>query len=159
MLPGAPSRLHPSFPLRRALGLAHPGDPLGAWVRMGRWPLHLRAGGCALLASADLGYLLRRSGRILVRHAATVRAVETDRLIAWRTLQIVVGAPFLPEVAALRAMYPGLRVRPGRIALPIGLDGAEPALAACAAARVPVAGSWIDYRPLAGGPCREVDSG
>jgi hypothetical protein len=58
MLPGAPSRLPSSFPLRRALAYAHPGEPLGAWVRMGRWPLHLRAGGCALLASADLGFLL-----------------------------------------------------------------------------------------------------
>jgi hypothetical protein len=42
-------------------------------------------------------------------------------------------------------MYPGLRVAQGRIALPIGLDGAEPALAACAAARVPVTATWIEY--------------
>src|SRR3954452_11726735 len=68
MFPGALSRLRSSYPLRRALALAHPGEPLGAWVRMGRWPLHLRAGGCALLASADLGYLLRRCGRVLVRN-------------------------------------------------------------------------------------------
>jgi len=145
MLPGAPSRLPTSFPLRRALGLTHPGDPLGAWVRMGRWPLHLRAGGCALLASADLGYLLRRCARVVVRDGAAAVVLEADRLIAWRTLQIVIGAPYLPEVHALRAMYPGLRVAHGRIALPIGLDGAEPALAACAAARVPVAATWIDY--------------
>jgi hypothetical protein len=145
MLPGAPSRLPTSFPLRRALGLSHPGDPLGAWVRMGRWPLHLRAGGRALLASADLGYLLRRCARVLVRDGGAAIVLEADQLIAWRTLQIVVGAPFLPEVQALRAMYPGLRVTQGRIALPIGLDGAEPALAACAAARVPVAATWIAY--------------
>ena len=145
MLPGAPSRLPTSFPLRRALGLAHPGDPLGAWVRMGRWPLHLRAGGRALLASADLGYLLRRCARVLVRDGEAAIALEADQLIAWRTLQIVIGAPYLPEVQALRAMYPGLRVTQGRIALPIGLDGAEPALAACAAARVPVAATWIAY--------------
>lgn len=145
MLPGAPSRLPTSFPLRRALGLAHPGDPLGAWVRMGRWPLHLRAGGRALLASADLGFLLRRCARVLVRDGKAAIVLEAERLIAWRTLQIVVGAPYLPEVNALRAMYPGLRVAQGRIALPIGLDGAEPALAACAAARVPVAATWIEY--------------
>jgi hypothetical protein len=48
-------------------------------------------------------------------------------------------------VQALQALYPGLRVADGRLALPLGLDGAEPALAACAAARVPVAASWIDY--------------
>jgi hypothetical protein len=145
MLPGAASRLLPSFPLRRALGLAHPGDPLGAWVRMGRWPLHLRAGGCALLLSADLGYLLRRCTRVLVRDGGAAIVLETDQLIAWRTLQIVVGAPYLPEVQVLRAMYPGLSVAPGRIALPIGLDGAEPALAVCAATRLPVTATWIEY--------------
>ena len=145
MLPGAPSRLLPSFPLRLALGLAHPGDPLGAWVRMGRWPLHLRVGGCALLLSTDLGYLIRRCARVLVRDGEAVVPLEADQLIAWRTLQIVVGAPYLPDVRALRAMYPGLRVAPGRIALPIGLDGAEPALAVCAATRLPVTATWIEY--------------
>lgn len=145
MLPGAPSRLPFSFPLRRALGLAHPGDPLGAWVRMGRWPLHLRAGGRALLASDDLGYLLRRCPRVLLRDARSAVVLEAERLIAWRTLQIVVGAPYLPQVPMLRAMYPALRVTEGRIDLPIGLGGAEPALAACAAARVPVAATWIEY--------------
>ena len=46
---------------------------------------------------------------------------------------------------ALRALYPGLRVAAGRIALPIGLDGAEPALAVCAATRLPVTATWIEY--------------
>lgn len=151
MLPGAPSRLPSSYPLRRALGLAHPGEPLGAWVRMGRWPLHLRAGGRALLASADLGYLLRRCGQVLVRDGGRPTVLGAERLIAWRTLQIIVGAPYLPGVQALRAMYPGLRVAEGRIALPLGLDGAEPALAACAAARLPVAATWIEYRDAASG--------
>ena len=145
MLPGAPSRLPTSFPLRRALGLAHPGDPLGAWVRMGRCPLHLRAGGRALLASTDLGYLLRRCAQVIVRDGEAAIVLEADQLIAWRTLQIVIGAPFLPAVQALQAMYPDLRVTHGRIALPIGLDGAELALSACAAARVPVTATWIAY--------------
>lgn len=145
MLPGAPSRLPPSFPLRRALSLSHPGELLGAWVRAGQRPLRLRAGGCALLVSADLGYLLRRCGRVVVRDGARPAPIEADRLIAWRTLQIVTGTPYLPHVRELRAMYPGVRVSAGRIALPLGLDGAEPALAACAAARVPVRATWIEY--------------
>jgi hypothetical protein len=151
MFPGAPSRLAPSFPLRRALDLAHPGEPLGAWVRMGRCPLHLRARGRALLASSDLGYLLRRVGRILVRHGHRATALDSERLIAWRTLQIVVGAPYLPQVRELRDIYPGLRVIGARLALPIGLDGAEAALGACAAARVPVAATWIDYEEAGSG--------
>jgi hypothetical protein len=151
MLPGAPSRLPASFPLRRALAFAHPGEPLGAWVRMGRWPVHLRAGGCALLASADLGFLLRRAARVVVRDGDRAVALEADRLIAWRTLQIVVGTPYLPELRELRALYPGLRVEEGRLALPLGLDGAEPVLAVCAGARVPVAATWIEYRSTQSG--------
>lgn len=145
MLPGAPSRLPFAFPLRRTLSLAHPGELLGAWVRVGQRPLRLRAGGCALLVSGDLGFLLRRCMRVVVRAGARPAALESDRLIAWRTLQIVTGAPYLPQVQALRAIYPGLRVSGSRIALPLGLDGAEPALAACAAARVPVRATWIEY--------------
>jgi hypothetical protein len=82
---------------------------------------------------------------VLVRDGEAAIVLEADQLIAWRTLQIVVGAPYLPEMQALRALYPGLRVAAGRIALPIGLDGAEPALAVCAATRLPVTATWIEY--------------
>ncbi|HUR94350.1 MAG TPA: hypothetical protein VMY76_07190 [Gemmatimonadales bacterium] len=151
MLPGAASRLPSSYPLRRALDHAHPGEPLGAWVRLARWPLHLRAGGRALLAATDLGYLLRRCAAVLVRQGEHPLVIAADRLIAWRTLQIVIGAPYLPAVRELRAIYPGLRVQDGRLALPLGLDGAEPALAACAAARIPVAATWIEYHDAGSG--------
>jgi len=145
MLPGAPSRLPPSLPLRRALAFAHPGELLGAWVRLCRWPLHLRAGGCALLAGTDLGFLLRRAGRVLIRIGERPVALPAEQLIAWRTLQIAVGAPYLPAVAELRELYPGLRVAHGRIALPLGLGDGAAALAFCARAGLPVAGSWVEY--------------
>lgn len=146
MLPGAPSRLPPAFPLRRALAFAHPGEPLGAWVRVGRWPLHLRAGGCALLTGADLGYLLRRCGQVVVRSGGHAVALAAEQLIAWRTLQIAVGAPFLPELRELRELYPGLRVAHGHIGLPLGLGDGASALAFCARAGLAVAGSWIEYQ-------------
>jgi len=145
MLPGAPSRLPPSFPLRRALAFAHPGELLGAWVRVCRWPLHLRAGGCDLLAGTDLGFLLRRSARVLVRSGGRAIALAAEQLIAWRTLQIALGAPYLPRLRELRELYPGIRVTHGRIALPIGLGDGASALAACAQAGLRVAGSWIEY--------------
>jgi hypothetical protein len=145
MLPGAPSRLPPSFPLRRALAVAHPGELLGAWVRDCRWPLHLRAGGCALLAAADLGFLLRRCGRVLVRSGGHPVPLAAEQLIAWRTLQIAVGAPYLPELRELREIYPGLRVTRGRITLPLGWGDGASALGFCARAGLPVASSWIEY--------------
>jgi hypothetical protein len=115
-------------------------------VRAGRWALHLRAGGCALLASHDLGFLLRRCERILLRVEGRATVLPAETLIAWRTLQVVVGSPYLPGVSTLRRVFPGLIVADGRLALPLGLEPAEPALAACAAERVPVAASWIEYR-------------
>jgi hypothetical protein len=151
MIPGAPSRLPSAFPLRRALAHAHPGELLGAWVRMGRWPLHLRAGGCALVASTDLGYLLRRTAGVLVRTAQRATVLPAERLIAWRTLQIVVSTPYLPALPDLCALYPGLRVGDGRIALPLGLGGGETALAVCARAGVPVSATWIAYEAAGSG--------
>ncbi|MGN6392810.1 MAG: hypothetical protein ACTHM9_11270 [Gemmatimonadales bacterium] len=118
---------------------------------MSRWPLHLRAGGCALLANHDLGYLLRRCARILLSRGGRPAVLTAEQLIAWRTLQIVVASPCLPPLEALRALHPRLRVTQGRIALPLGLDGAEPALAFCAAARIPVSATWIDYQDAGSG--------
>ena len=151
MLPGAPSRLPPSYPLRRALGYAHPGEPLGAWVRSVRWSLHLRAGGCALLVATDLGYLLRRCRQVLLRVEQRPAVLTADTLIEWRTLQIVVGTPFLPPPHVARGIFPGLSLAHGRLSLRLGLDAPEAALAACAAARLPVSASWIEYRAVGSG--------
>ena len=149
MLPGAPSRLPSSYPLRRALGFAHPGELLGAWVRVARWPLHLRAGGCALLCTNDLGSLLRRCNRVLLRVEQEPTVLPADTLISWRTLQIVVGAPYLPQVHRLRALFPDLVAEPGGLAVPLGLDTPEPVLGWCNALQVPVVATRIEYRAVA----------
>jgi len=102
--------------------------------------------------------LFRRSGRRVeitdeglellpaVREGRRIAALDAQRLIGWRTLQVVVGAPFLPRLEDLRVLFPDLRVTSGRIAVPLGLGSAEEALALCAAERLPVLASWIDYR-------------
>jgi hypothetical protein len=71
--------------------------------------------------------------------------LAAEQLIAWRTLQIAVGAPYLPELRELRELYPGLRVTRDGIALPIGLGDGASAFAFCARAGLSVAGSWIEY--------------
>ena len=73
-------------------------------------------------------------------------AVDAEELIAWRTLRIVTGVPYLPEIARLRSLVPALEVSGARLAVRLGLAGPEEALAACVAARVPVVASWIEYR-------------
>lgn len=81
-----------------------------------------------------------------MRDRHRVVAVEADYLIAWRTLRIVTGAPYLPGLEHLRLLLPELEVRGARLAVPIGLGPPEEALAACMAARVPVFASWVEYR-------------
>lgn len=149
MLPGPPTQLLPTMPLRALIGLAPPGEVLGAWVRGCHRALRLHAAAFGhmrrLLAAHDLGFLLRRCGRIAIRDGSDVAVLPADRLIAWRTLQIVIGAPYLPDLQQLGALYPGLRVSGRRIAVTIGPDSGQAALAACAAGRVPVLATWIDY--------------
>ena len=146
MLPGAPCQLLPRISLLAVLGHARPGELLGVWLRGCPRPLRLRAARCALLASADLGLLLRRCGRVAVRDGRRIAVLDAQRLIGWRTLQIVTGAPFLPGLEDLRVLFPDLRVTGSRIAVPLGLGSAEEALALCAAEQLPVLASWIDYR-------------
>jgi hypothetical protein len=149
MLPGSPTPLLPAVPLRALLGLALPGEVLGAWVRGCHRVLRLQSvaigRGRRLLASHDLGCLLRRCNRIAVRDGSELAVLPAERLIAWRTLQIVIGAPYLPDLQQLRALYPGLRVSGRRIAVTIGPDSGQAALAACAGGRVPVLATWVDY--------------
>ena len=155
MLPGPPSPLLPAVPLRALMDLASPGEVLGAWVRGCRRALrlHMAAGGPVrhLLVANDLGFLLRRCARIAIRKGSDIVVLPAQRLIAWRTLQIVLGVPYLPDLQQLRLLYPGLQVSGHRIAVALGYDTGQSALAACAAERLPVVATWIDYTGQATG--------
>jgi hypothetical protein len=98
-----------------------------------------------LLAADDLGYLLHRCRQVVVRDGDRVTPMPAAVLLGWRVLEIVLAAPYLPDAAQLRALFPSAQVRPGAFALPLGLGSAEEALAVCAAARLPVAATRIGY--------------
>ena len=110
---------------------------LGVWtrdcVRIRLW----RTARCRLLVGRDLGVLLRRCERVVVRDGAGPVAHDTSLLIQWRVLEIVLGTPFLPPPHQLRVLFPGLRSTPGIFSIPIGLGSAEEALAVCARERLP----------------------
>lgn len=146
MLPGAPTHLLPAVSLPTVLVLARPGELFGVWLRGCRRCCRLRSDRRSLLLGADLGLLLlRRCSRVAVRHGPGIAVLPAERLLAWRTLQIVIGTSHLPSLDRLRFLYPDMVIRGRRIAVPIGLASPEEALAACAASRVPVLSSWIDY--------------
>jgi hypothetical protein len=149
MFPGSPARVRPAVPLPSLLPLAQPGIVLGVWLRGCTRPAAIRCRGPSglrhLLAAEDLGYLLRRCGRVAVRDGDRVTSVPAAVLVGWRVLEIVLAAPYLPAPDQLRALFPTARVREGVLALPIGLGSAEEALALCAAERLPVAATRIAY--------------
>jgi hypothetical protein len=149
MFPGSPARLRPGVALRSLLSLAHPGAVLGVWVRGCRGPAAIRCRGPSgvrhLLAAEDLGYLLRRCGRIAVRDGEQITLVPSGVLLGWRVLEIVLAAPYLPAPGQLHALFPTARIREGVVALPLGLGSAEEALALCAAGQLPVTASRIGY--------------
>src|SRR5918994_1523871 len=107
MFPGSPARVRSAVPLRSLVRLARPGTVLGVWLRDCARPVAIRCRGGDgirhLLASEDLGYLLRRCGRIVVRDGRRITAVPAGVLIGWRALEIVLAAPYLPPPEQLRA--------------------------------------------------------
>lgn len=147
MFPGSPAPLPPDTPLSTVLNLAPAGTLLGVWVRGCRQRVGCRVHGSrALLVGADLGALLRRCDRVVVRDGGRPVALPASLLIRCRVLEIVLGAPFLPPPAQLRSLFPRLRGTGKRIAIPIGLGSAEEALAACAGDRLQVVSTRIVYR-------------
>ncbi|MGH7525664.1 MAG: hypothetical protein ACREMX_03065 [Gemmatimonadales bacterium] len=151
MSPGSPCQLRPDTPLVTVLRLAAPGETLGVWVRMAGPAVELagfyRVGRNRLLLSGDLGLLLRRTSRVALRAEERVVVAPSERLIEWRALRVVLGAPYLPLPPQLRALFPELRLRGATISLPLGLGSAEEALAIFAAEGVPVAATRIEYLP------------
>ncbi len=151
VFPGSPAPLRPGTPLTAVVLLACPGEPLGVWMRGCHRLISIRAPGRrVLLAGADLGALLRRCDRVVVRDGDAPVALAASVLVSLRVLEVVLGTPFLPPPAQLRLLFPRLRSVPGALAIPVGLGSAEEALAICARERVQVVGTRIAYESASG---------
>jgi hypothetical protein len=145
MFPGSPSPLHSTTALRQAAALARPGLT-GVWLSgCGRMRAVRMPGGRVLLVSRDLGRLLRRCDRVIVRDGEDPVVLPATSLIRCRVLEVVLGTPFLPAGAQLRSLFPSCVAGAGTHSIPLGLGSAEEALALFAAERVPVLASSIGY--------------
>ena len=149
MFPGSPARIHHNAVLWPLLDLTEPGRILGVWLRGCGRPQAIRClgrdGPRGLLASDDLGYLLRRCPRVALRDGERIRALPASVLVGCRVLEIVLAAPYLPPPHQLRALFPAVRVRESVLSLPLGLGSPEEALALCAAEGVAVSATRIRY--------------
>jgi hypothetical protein len=129
------------------VALSTRADPLGIWLRGCRNLLRLRLGPAGrLLVSPDLGSLLRRCRRIAVRIAGRVVVLGAERLIAWRTLQVATGTPYLPSLERLRTVFPGAALNGRVLEVPLGTESPEAVLASCLLEGIDVSGTWISYR-------------
>ena len=149
MLHGPPLPLSTRHSLSELLAHACPSESLGAWVRGCSRGQHIVRIGCAaacrVLASPDLGFLLNRCDRILVREGEVPVVVGAEALIAWRSLQVATATPYLPGLERLRLLFPDIDFNEKALLIPLGIRCPEEVLASCLAEGIPVAGSRVVY--------------
>jgi hypothetical protein len=152
MLSGPPLPLPHDIPLYQLLAYARQPGILGAWVRGSVRTLHLYE--CAsgdshrLLIGPDLGHLLSRCDRVVLREGTHPVVLDTDAVIRWRVLQVVTATPHLPAVERLNDLFPGARLNSSGFQVAISSQTAEHVLAECLAHGIPIRESRIIYQEL-----------
>jgi hypothetical protein len=149
MLHGPPLPLSTRHSLSELLAHARPSEALGAWVRGCSRGQHIVRIGCAaacrVLASPDLGFLLNRCDRILVRDGELPVVVGAETLIAWRSLQVATATPYLHGLERLRMLFPDFECNDKALLVPLGVRRPEEVLASCLAEGIQVTGSRVVY--------------
>ena len=158
MFHGPPLPLSPDVTLRELIGYGRLPAQLGAWIRGDVCRLHIHKvlphSGCSVLASADLGFLLRRCAEVAVREGNRTTVLASETVIEWRALQVATSTPYLPGLDRLQALFPGLRSNPNGFLVPVVKQSAEEVLALFLEEGMRVNGSRIVYQP--GDPSRSL---
>ena len=159
MFHGSPLPLSPDVPLSELLALTRPASQLGAWIRGRVSRLHIhrvpQGSRCSVLASADLGFLLSRCAEVAVREGERTIVLASERVIEWRALQVATATPYLPGLARLQAMFPGLQTTTSGFLVPVRNESPEEVLASCLEEGMRVSGSRIVYVGEAGEDLRD----
>ena len=154
MFHGPPLPLSPGVPLSQLLAFTRPASQLGAWIRGSVSRLHIhgvsQGSRCSVLASADLGFLLRRCVEVAVREGNRTIVMASERVIEWRALQVATATPYLPGLARLQELFPGLHASASGFLVPVRKESPEEVLALCLAEGIPVIGSRIVYASAVG---------
>ena len=149
MFLGPPLPLSPDLPLTDLLACAGSPVPLGAWVRPCVRTLRVyRLSALArrwVLASPDLGFLLTRCKHVAIREGERLIVLEAETVIHWRALQVATATPYLPGLARLQALFPGLHAITNGFLVPVGKESPEEVLALCLEEGMRVTGSRIVY--------------
>jgi hypothetical protein len=144
--------LSPHVTLRELLDHGRPPGQIGAWIRGDVPRLHIykvpAQSRCSVLASADLGFLLRRCVAVAAREGERTIVLTSDMVIEWRALQVATATPYLPGLARLQALFPGLHAMTDGFLVPVQRESPEEVLALCIEEGVRVTGSQIIYCPV-----------
>lgn len=163
MFQGLLRPLTSNLPLHCLLAHARLRELLGAWVssppQRRRICVH-RAGGApaSLLLSHDLGFLLTRCCRVVLRGGEQLSVLDAGTIIRWRAIQVATASPYLPGLARLQALFPGFRATADGFLVPVPQGSPEEVLGLCIEEGVRVTGSRIVYIAAQAGtsPCREL---
>ena len=151
MLHGPPLPLSPAVPLSELLRHSGPPAQLGAWMRGGVRRMHIHKvpprSRCSVLASNDLGFLLRRCAEVAVREGNRTIILPAETVIQWRALQVATATPYLPGLDRLEELFPGLRPTRDGFLVPVARKPVEEVLALCLERGMRVNGSRIVYHP------------
>ena len=160
MLSGPPLPLPHDIPVHQLLAYARQPGTLGAWVRGSVRTLHLyeSASGDShrLLIGPDLGLLLSRCDRVVLRTGTHPVVLDAEAIIRWRVLQVVTATPHLPPLERLNEIFPEARLDSSGFQVAISSRTPEDVLAECLTHGIPVRESRIFYPALTpppdGGP-------
>jgi len=100
-----------------------------------------------VLASTDLGFLLRRCAEVAVREGNRTIVLASETVIEWRALQVATATPYLPGLNRLEALFPGLRTTHSGFLVPVANRPVEDVLALFREEGMRVNGSRIVYLP------------
>jgi hypothetical protein len=155
---GPPLPIPSDYPLARLIDLVQPIDlgrspidGLGVWLRdvAGAIPMYVAARGrcCRMLLSGDLGLLLGRCSRVVVREGSRPQVLDAEAVIHWRALQVVTSTPCLPNLERLREIFPDALLDSAGFRVPVGSIAPEVVLAECLTHSIMVTESRIVYAP------------
>ena len=100
-----------------------------------------------LLVDADLGRLLGRCDRIVLRQGTCIVVLEAATIIQWRALQVVTSMPHLPDLHKLSEMLPGIQLNSGGFHVRISSHPPEQVLSQCLGHGIRVLESRVIYQP------------
>jgi hypothetical protein len=98
-----------------------------------------------VLASGDLGFLLRHCVEVALREGDRTIVLASEAVIEWRALQVATATPYLPGLERLRAVFPQLRPASNGLQIPVLRQSPEEVLARCLAEGIQITGSRIVY--------------